>query len=110
MAKSAGTNDEFSTDPGGYMSHYERNVNTDSSGIGGGGISVGGVGMPVRTMTGSTLGTGVGARYSMPMGGARRAKGGKVKSKVKKMAKGGSAASKRADGCCTKGKTKGKFV
>ena len=106
MAKSSGTNDEFSTDPGGYMSHYERNVNTDSSGVGGGGISVGGVGMPVRTMTGSTLGTGVGARYSMPMGGARRAKGGKVK----KMAKGGSAASQRADGCCTKGKTKGKFV
>lgn len=32
--------------------------------------------------------------------------------KVKKMAKGGSvsSASKRADGCATKGKTKGKFV
>ena len=30
--------------------------------------------------------------------------------KVKKMAKGGSTASKRADGCCTKGKTKGKMV
>jgi len=30
--------------------------------------------------------------------------------KVKKMAKGGSTASKRADGCATKGKTKGKFV
>lgn len=30
--------------------------------------------------------------------------------KVKKMAKGGSTASKRADGCCTKGKTKGRFV
>ena len=29
---------------------------------------------------------------------------------VKKMAKGGSTASKRADGCATKGKTKGKFV
>jgi hypothetical protein len=29
--------------------------------------------------------------------------------KVKKMAKGGSA-SKRADGCATKGKTKGRFV
>lgn len=29
--------------------------------------------------------------------------------KVKKMAKGGSTASKRADGCATKGKTKGKF-
>jgi hypothetical protein len=30
--------------------------------------------------------------------------------KVKKMAKGGSTASKRADGCAIKGKTKGKFV
>jgi hypothetical protein len=36
-----------------------------------------------------------------------RKKGGKVK--AKKMAAGGSA-SKRADGCATKGKTKGKFV
>jgi len=30
--------------------------------------------------------------------------------KVKKMAKGGSTASKRADGCAIKGKTKGRFV
>lgn len=30
--------------------------------------------------------------------------------KVKKMAKGGSTASKRADGCATKGKTRGKMV
>jgi hypothetical protein len=29
---------------------------------------------------------------------------------IKKMAAGGSAASKRADGCATKGKTKGRFV
>lgn len=29
---------------------------------------------------------------------------------TKKMAKGGSTASKRADGCATKGKTKGRFV
>lgn len=29
---------------------------------------------------------------------------------VKKMAKGGSTASKRGDGCATKGKTKGRFV
>jgi hypothetical protein len=33
-------------------------------------------------------------------------KGGKVK--AKKMAKGGSTASKRADGCAVRGKTKGK--
>ena len=29
---------------------------------------------------------------------------------VKKMAKGGMTASSRADGCCVKGKTRGKFV
>ena len=29
---------------------------------------------------------------------------------VKKMAKGGSTASKRGDGCATKGKTKGRFI
>jgi hypothetical protein len=39
-----------------------------------------------------------------PAGGMKR--GGTVK----KMAKGGSTASKRADGCATKGKTKGRFV
>ena len=45
--------------------------------------------------------------------GAMMRKGGKVKKKpmaVKKMAKGGSTASKRGDGCATKGKTKGRFV
>ena len=35
-------------------------------------------------------------------------KGGAVK--TKKMAKGGSTASKRADGCATKGKTRGRIV
>jgi hypothetical protein len=35
-------------------------------------------------------------------------KGGKAK--PKKMAKGGSTASKRADGCAIKGKTKGRMV
>ena len=43
----------------------------------------------------------IGATASFPF-----KKGGKVK----KMAAGGSAASKRADGCATKGKTKGKMV
>jgi hypothetical protein len=42
--------------------------------------------------------------------GAMMRKGGKVKTKAKKMAKGGSTASKRADGCAIKGKTKGRFV
>ena len=44
---------------------------------------------------------------------ARLAKGMKKGGKVKKMAKGGavkSSASKRADGCAQRGKTKGKFV
>ena len=41
-----------------------------------------------------------------PVGAPMMRKGGKVK----KMAKGGSTASKRADGCATKGKTKGKMV
>jgi hypothetical protein len=40
--------------------------------------------------------------------GVMMAKGGKAK--AKKMAKGGSTASKRGDGCATKGKTKGRFV
>jgi hypothetical protein len=40
----------------------------------------------------------------------RAASGMKKGGKVKKMAKGGSTASKRADGCATQGKTKGRFV
>lgn len=39
--------------------------------------------------------------------GPNRAKGGPIK--AKKYAKGGSVSS-RADGCCTKGKTKGKMM
>ena len=42
-------------------------------------------------------------------GEAPGSEGMKKGGKVKKMAKGGSV-SKRADGCCTKGKTKGRFV
>lgn len=42
---------------------------------------------------------GAGGRFAFKKGGA-----------VKKMAKGGSTASKRADGCAIKGKTKGRFV
>jgi hypothetical protein len=41
-----------------------------------------------------------------PVGAPMMRKGGKVK----KMAKGGSTASKRGDGIATKGKTKGRFV
>ena len=67
------------------------------------GVSVGGVGTAIPTLGGGSMGSGVGVRgkFSFKKGG-----------KVKKMAKGGSvsSASKRADGCATKGKTKGKFV
>lgn len=64
---------------------------------------------------GAGLGQGLLGRKGAPVLGANAnfefAKGGKVKKKpVKKMAKGGSTASKRADGCATKGKTKGRFV
>ena len=72
-------------------------------------------GTPV-TLTGAPAGMprmGMMGARGMAEGIARRAgaapamkKGGKVK----KMAKGGSTASKRADGCATKGKTKGKMV
>ena len=70
----------------------------------------------------STLGNLVGARSPKGYGASFRtgfAKGGKAdgeptggkkKSKAKRYAAGGSTASKRADGCATKGKTKGRFV
>ena len=41
---------------------------------------------------------------------AEEAPGMRKGGKVKKMAKGGSTASKRADGCATQGKTKGRFI
>ena len=55
-------------------------------------------------------GRGLGA--SLAGMGALRASGMKKGGTVKKMAKGGStsSASKRADGCAVKGKTKGRFV
>ena len=68
----------------------------------------------VVTQPQSALGSIVGAVSPKGYGATGRfalAKGGKVKdSKPKKMASGGSTASKRGDGCATKGKTKGKFV
>jgi hypothetical protein len=69
--------------------------------------------MPGRSMTDEVMGNRgapVMGRERMdeeaPTGAPAMRKGGKVK----KMAKGGSTASKRADGCATKGKTKGRFV
>ena len=51
------------------------------------------------TGTAAPKGYGVNLKIPFKKGGA-----------VKKMAKGGSTASKRGDGCATKGKTKGRFV
>jgi hypothetical protein len=80
------------------------------------GVSFGGISTPVGKVFGPRgipVGRGSLSAGASPMGGGKVGgtfstsfkKGGKVK----KMAKGGSV-SKRADGCCTKGKTKGKFV
>jgi len=60
-------------------------------------------GMGAPTMSGD-VDAMMGRNTQRDMSGMK--KGGKVK----KMAKGGSTASKRADGCATKGKTKGRFV
>lgn len=59
---------------------------------------------------GAGLGRGVLGNPEAPMFGATGSLRFKKGGKVKKMAKGGSTASKRADGCATKGKTKGRFV
>jgi hypothetical protein len=85
----------------------------------GSGVSFGGISTPVGKVYGPRgipIGNGSFSAGASPMGGGRIGgtasfpfkKGGKVK----KMAKGGSvsSASKRADGCATKGKTKGRFV
>jgi len=64
--------------------------------VGGGNLSFG-----ASPMSGGR----VGASYTIPLT-KKKAKGGSIK----KMAKGGSTASKRGDGCATKGKTKGRFV
>jgi hypothetical protein len=56
--------------------------------------------------------TGLGLQQLMANKPAGMKKGGVVKKKTKKMASGGkvSSASKRADGCAIKGKTRGKMV
>jgi hypothetical protein len=58
-------------------------------------------GMPGRPMMDEVM-----MAEEAPAGAPMMRKGGKVK----KMAKGGSTASKRADGCAVKGKTRGKIV
>ena len=66
-----------------------------------------GISGPTVRGDGYKVSAGVGPRGSVGLGGRVNFKKG---GKVKKMAKGGSTASKRADGCATKGKTKGRFV
>lgn len=79
-------------------------------------VSVGSVGMPIRSAVnpGQTTGVGVGVRGGMRFkkGGkadAHEPTGGKKRNMAKKYAAGGSV-SKRADGIAKKGKTKGKMV
>lgn len=76
--------------------------------IGGIGGGMGGVNFPVGSgsvgVGGNFNKVGVGAKFGFKKGGST-----KCGCSPKKMAKGGSV-SKRADGCATKGKTKGKFV
>jgi hypothetical protein len=120
-------NDRFATDPTGMLAAGAPGGGPAGSGIGGSGFSVGRVGIPMADVSrapGTMTGTGFGGRFSTSFGGTggsgtvdvrknpggagsvkKSAKGGKLK-----MAKGGSTASKRADGCATKGKTKGRFV
>ena len=65
------------------------------------------LGPTIRGEGGERVSMGMGRRGAIGAGASIPFKKG---GKVKKMAKGGSTASKRADGCCTKGKTKGRFV
>ena len=113
---------EFGTDPYGILA---RGAPTYSGGAGAtvGKVPGGTYGVRVPVGGGATIGAGLGSGAVGGRGAVggvgvkiptttfatlikRKAKGGKVK----KMAKGGSTASKRADGCAVKGKTKGRFV
>lgn len=71
------------------------------------GRTAGYLGPTIRGEDGSRVSLGVGRRGAVGAGASIPFKKGGA---VKKMAKGGSTASKRADGCATKGKTKGRFV
>lgn len=112
MAKS--DRDRYGIDPYGILGRGDPGgTGRMGPGIMGSGVSVGRVGIPQSGPGFQTTGTGLGGSFTVPIGGrdnttiGAMAKGGKAK--VKKMAKGGSA-SKRADGCATKGKTKGRMV
>lgn len=71
------------------------------------GRTAGYLGPTIRGEDGSRVSLGVGRRGAIGAGASIPFKKGGT---VKKTAKGGSTASKRADGCATKGKTKGRFV
>ena len=112
-----GSLDGYSMPSGGGGATNQRISSSNMPNNSGSGVSFGGISSPVGTVYGARgipvgggsasfgvnplKGGSVGGTFSMPF-----KKGGKVK----KMAKGGSTASKRADGCATKGKTKGRFV
>lgn len=100
------------------LGYGASNYNPDRGGVSFGGTGGGTYGVRMPLEGGGRFGVGLGsgavggggsvlgASLRMPLT-KKKAKGGAIKSK--KMAAGGSA-SKRADGCATKGKTKGKFV
>jgi len=71
------------------------------------GRTAGYLGPTIRGEGGERVSMGMGRRGAIGAGASIPFKKG---GKVKKMAKGGPTASKRADGCATKGKTKGRFV
>ncbi len=112
---------EYGTDPYGIIARGVRGGD-DGVSVGKTGAGTYGVRFPVEG--GGRFGVGIGsgavggggatfgAGMKLPLGkqeardDKKSAKGGKVK----KMAKGGSTASKRADGIAQKGKTKGRMV
>ena len=130
---------EYGTDPYGILAAgVPGGERSAGRGIGGSGLSIGTVGTPMPDISrapGNTVGTGRGITFSTSFGGGipmtpkdtagavrKKAKGGSIRdgeptggkkaSKAKRYATGGkvSSASKRGDGCATKGKTKGRFV
>ena len=129
---------EFGTDPYGIIARGAPVASRDAGAVGGIGGGMGGIRAPVGGGTlGVGLGSGaIGGRgavagmgYQTEIGRSanvkKKAKGGKISAveavhkheknmhkgkKPTKFAKGGSTASKRADGCATKGKTKGRMV
>ena len=75
-----------------------------------GGLGLAGMLMAKKKKEAQAAGSpAMGGRYGVTDRG-ENTKDFKKGGKVNKLAKGGSTASKRADGCATQGKTKGRFV